>query len=271
MADNYLITGYHGEPHVTAENDRGIQSGIIGAGRYVLPTGEQFRAEYIGNNTIRMYNGKLMDNGAAAGIPAGEYIDFPIANAGQGMKRNDLIVFQYSRDTSTMIETGTFMVVQGTESSGTASDPELTKADLLSGDAVLDQMELYRISVSGVTIAAPTKLFAVSRYLQECADGDHTHGKITNDGKIGTSSNQFLTTTTGGAITTSTASRVTELLGVSKTDHTHSLTDGAITGVLPVSKGGLPAVTATDNGKFLRVVGGAWAAVEITNASGVSY
>ena len=170
-----------------------------------------------------------------------------------------------------MIETGTFIVVQGTESSGTASDPELTKADLLSGDAVLDQMELYRISVSGVTIAAPTKLFAVSRYLQECADGDHTHGKITNDGKIGTSSNQFLTTTTGGAITTSTASRVTELLGVSKTDHTHSLTDGAITGVLPVSKGGLPAVTATDNGKFLRVVGGAWAAVEITNASGVSY
>lgn len=34
---------------------------------------------------------------------------------------------------------------------------------------------------------------------------------------------------------------------------------------------GLPAVTTDDNGKFLRVVNGAWAAVEITDASGVSF
>ena len=33
----------------------------------------------------------------------------------------------------------------------------------------------------------------------------------------------------------------------------------------------LPAVTATDNGKFLRVVNGAWAAVEIANANGGSF
>ena len=34
---------------------------------------------------------------------------------------------------------------------------------------------------------------------------------------------------------------------------------------------GVPAVTATDNGKFLRVVNGAWAAVEIANANGGSF
>ena len=33
----------------------------------------------------------------------------------------------------------------------------------------------------------------------------------------------------------------------------------------------LPAVTASDNGKFLRVVSGAWAAVEIANANGGSF
>lgn len=33
----------------------------------------------------------------------------------------------------------------------------------------------------------------------------------------------------------------------------------------------LPAVTASDNGKFLRVVGGAWAAATIDNANGVSF
>ena len=33
----------------------------------------------------------------------------------------------------------------------------------------------------------------------------------------------------------------------------------------------VPAVTASDNGKFLRVVNGAWAAVEIANANGGSF
>ena len=33
----------------------------------------------------------------------------------------------------------------------------------------------------------------------------------------------------------------------------------------------LPTFTASDNGKFLRVVNGAWAAVEIANANGGSF
>lgn len=161
MADNYLITGYWGEPHVTAENDRGINAAMFGTGRFVLPVGEQFKAEYIGNNTIRMYDGKLMDNGAAVGIPVGEYVDLLISNAGQGMKRNDLIVFQYAQDASTLIESGTFVVIQGEETDGTASDPALTQEDLLSGTANFDQFALWRVSVSGATISAPVQVFDV--------------------------------------------------------------------------------------------------------------
>ena len=33
----------------------------------------------------------------------------------------------------------------------------------------------------------------------------------------------------------------------------------------------VPAVTTSDNGKFLRVVNGAWAVAEVDNASGVSF
>lgn len=161
MADNYLITGYHGEPHVTAENDRGINAGTFGAGRFVLPVGEQFRAEYAGNNTICLFDGKLMDNGAAAGIPAGESIDFLIANAGQGMKRHDLIVFQYSKDESTPVERGSFVVVQGTETSGTAEDPALTQEDLLTNTAMFDQMALWRVVVDGTTIESPVRVFDI--------------------------------------------------------------------------------------------------------------
>lgn len=159
MADNYLITGYWGEPHVTTENDRGINAAMFGTGRFVLPVGEEFAAELIGGNTVRMYDGKLMDNGAAAGIPVGEYVDLLIANAGQGMNRNDLIVFQYEQDSSTLIESGKFVVIQGAETTGTAADPVLTQKDLLSGKADFDQMALWRVSVSGATISAPVKVY----------------------------------------------------------------------------------------------------------------
>lgn len=205
MADNYLITGFHGEPHVTAENDRGIHAGILGAGRFVLPVGNKFKAEYIGNNTIRVYDGKLMDNGAAAGIPAGEYVDLQIANASQGMKRNDLIVFQYSQDSSTLIEKGEFVVVQGTETNGTAADPNLTQADLMTGKATLDQMALWRVSVSGAAIAAPAQMFTVSKAIPD--------------------------------ITPST-------IGAATSGHTHSLSASTITGTLPVTKGGTGATDA---------------------------
>ena len=41
------------------------------------------------------------------------------------------------------------------------------------------------------------------------------------------------------------------------------------TGVVTVRE--VPSVTTSDNGKFLRVVNGAWAAVALDNASGVSF
>lgn len=159
MADNYLITGYWGEPHVTAENDRGINAGIFGSGRFVLPVGNQFRAEYIGNNTIRMHDGKLLDNGAAAGIPAGLCVDLIIPETGQGLSRNDIIAFKYKKDTLTLVETGEFVVVSGTESAGTAIDPTLYQEDLLTNEATLDYMPLWRIPVSGATIGTPVQLF----------------------------------------------------------------------------------------------------------------
>lgn len=158
MDGNYLITGYWGEPHVTSENDRGINAGIVGQGKYVFRVGEMFRAEYIGNNTVRMYDGKLIDNGACAGIPAGEYIDFFIENASQGMNRNDLIVFNYNKN-NLQIEEGRFYVISGNETSGTAYDPQYYKDNLLSGNADFDHMALWRVRVSTGTISQPEQVF----------------------------------------------------------------------------------------------------------------
>ena len=203
---NYLITGYWGEPHVTAENDRGINAAIFGSGRYVLPVGEQFRAEYIGNNTVRMYDGKLTDNGAAAGIPAGRYVDLTISEAGQGKNRNDLIVFKYEKNASTLVESGSFIVVKGTETTGTAADPALTQNDLLSDSAMLDQMALWRVPVSGATISAPVRMFEVLNNLRGIGEAveskahkDHTHPEYVADHGVRTAgSGEAYTATVDG-------------------------------------------------------------------------
>lgn len=46
--------------------------------------------------------------------------------------------------------------------------------------------------------------------------------------------------------------------------------DGSTAKTVEIPKG-VPSVTTADNGKFLRVANGAWAAVEIANANGVSF
>ena len=46
--------------------------------------------------------------------------------------------------------------------------------------------------------------------------------------------------------------------------------DGSAAKTVEIPKS-VPSVTTADNGKFLRVVNGAWAAVEIANANGVSF
>ena len=272
--NNYLITGYWGEPHVTAENDRGINAGIFGAGRFVLPVGERFKAEYIGNNTIRIYDGKLMNNGAAGGIPAGEFVDLLITNANQNMKRNDLIVFQYEQDTSTLVERGTFVVVQGTESSGTAVDPALTQQNLLSGEAVFDQMALWRISVSGATIAAPVQVFEVAPSIGEAkkaadsaqktadskaaASHNHSAANITSGvlpvarggtGKGSVTSGNFLVGNGTGDLTEKTPAEVMSAIGAAASSHKHATSD-ITSGTLGVARGGTGKSTL-GSGKFL--------------------
>lgn len=219
---NYLITGYWGQPHVTSENDRGINAGIIGAGRYVLPVGEQFKADYIGNNTIRLYDGKLVDNGAAAGIPAGEYIDLYVPNAKDGMKRNDIIAFQYSQDISTLIESGQFVVIQGEETSGTAADPEMVQADLLSNRATLDQMALWRVSIAGSVIAAPVPLFSVSKSLSDVSTsgGGNSSGGSSSDVTL-----PEIWPIDRGGTGANTAAQALANLGAAAKTHAHELSE----------------------------------------------
>lgn len=55
-----------------------------------------------------------------------------------------------------------------------------------------------------------------------------------------------------------------------KIGNTTTSYDGSAAKTVEIPKG-VPAVTAADNGKILRVVNGAWTAAELLNAGGVSF
>lgn len=153
-----IITGYVGKPHVTAEQNRDVHIGIVGAGSYVLPTGSQMAAEVSSNNEIKIRDGVLMHQGCAASIKKNTYDSVNIVNGSQGMKRIDLIVARYERDEDTGIESLTLQVLQGTPSESNPDTPEHTEGDIQAGDNIAD-MPMYKVTLDGININKVEKLF----------------------------------------------------------------------------------------------------------------
>lgn len=153
-----IITGYLGEPHITADQDRDINIGIVGDGSYVMPTGQRLAAEVSSNNEVRIRDGVIMHQGCAASIKKNTYDPVTIINGSQGMKRIDLIVARYERNVETGVETISLVALQGTPTEGSPETPEYTEGDIQSGDTVAD-MPLYKVQIDGLNITGLEKVF----------------------------------------------------------------------------------------------------------------
>lgn len=160
MSKLHLITGYMGEEHIQSSDQGSFNASFFGGGEYVMEAGNQFEASIMDNNTVRILDGDALMKGRHLRIKPNTYVDMTITTGTAGVNRNDLIVFQYSKDTSTGVETSEIVVIKGTEVEGTATDPEYTDGDILGG-ATFNQMPMYRAKVEGVVLTAIEPLFTV--------------------------------------------------------------------------------------------------------------
>lgn len=156
-----IITGYTGKPHVTSEQDRDVNIGVVGEGSYVLQTGMQLAAEVSSNNEIKIRDGVLMHQGCTASIKKNTYDSLIIINGSQGMKRIDLIVARYEKNQDNGIESLDLKVIQGTPSESTPTVPEYTEGDIQAGDYVAD-MPMYQVIIDGLNITEVKKVFEVA-------------------------------------------------------------------------------------------------------------
>ncbi len=164
-----IITGYTGKPHVTSEQDRDVNIGVVGEGSYVLRTGMRLAAEVSSNNEIKIRDGVLMHQGCTASIKKNTYDSLTITNGSQGMKRVDLIVARYEKNQDNGIESLDLKVIQGTPAESNPAAPQYTEGDIQAGDYVAD-MPMYQVIIEGLNITEVKKMFKVIGSNKDLAD-----------------------------------------------------------------------------------------------------
>lgn len=161
-----LVTGHAGKAHATAEQAAGLNAGILGLDDYVLNVHDKFEITVVSANKVTIGTGELVMQGRH--VSQGTPEDLIVTNGSQGQKRNDLIVCRYAKG-SQSVESAELVVVSGTPTTGTPTDPALNTTSPLDGGTTYD-MPLYRIPLDGITIGTPVPLFNVLRPMSDVWD-----------------------------------------------------------------------------------------------------
>ena len=161
-----LVTGHAGKAHATAEQAAGLNAGILGLDDYVLDVHDKLKITVVSANKVTIGTGELVMQGRH--VSQGTPEDLIITNGSQGMKRNDLIVCRYTKSAG-LVESAQLVVVRGTPTTGTPTDPAVNTTSPLDGGTTYD-MPLYRIPLDGITIGTPVALFNVLKPMSDVWD-----------------------------------------------------------------------------------------------------
>lgn len=181
-----IITGYTGSPHITSQQDREINQGILGAGSFILNLGNNLECDIISANEVHILDGILSLQGCAANIAAGTYDTLSIDNGAQNMNRIDLIVARYTKDSGTNVEDISLVVITGTPSSGEPSAPSYNSGNIRNGDTTVDfplyEVNIQGISLDSVTLVAPVldSMSSMAATLDTLSDATTASGTASN-------------------------------------------------------------------------------------------
>lgn len=148
-----IVTGYRGEPHVTAQQLRNAFRGIFGTGSYKLAIGSNLAATVVSANEITIADGAFCLQGCVGEIPEGTTESMTIDNGAQGMQRLDRIVVRYTRDGSTGVEDMELAVIKGTPAASNPALPAYTDGSISAGDTLVE-VPIYTVTINGLTIAS---------------------------------------------------------------------------------------------------------------------
>lgn len=198
-----IVTGYKGQPHVTAQQDRNKNRGIFGSDSYRLIVGSNMAATIVSANEITIADGVVCVQGCIGEIPAGTSESLTIENGAQGMQRLDRIVVRYTKDGSTGVEDMTLRVIKGTPAASNPALPAYTSGSIANGDAVVE-VPLYTVTINGLTITSVSLVMAGMWPMSKMGAGNLLTTATNVIGAINELFNKIGTTAMGTTATTVT-------------------------------------------------------------------
>lgn len=180
-----LVTGRKGSAHITSQQDRMKHQGTWGSGAYILQTGQMLEPQVQSSNEIRIRDGALMVQGALSTVKVNSYDPVTIQNGTQGMKRIDLICWQYTYDAEQDVESAEWVVIQGTPAETDPQQPAYTDGDIQQGDSPV-QVPVFAVELDGINVTGVTTLLPTAPTLEEL-----NSNKVSGFGGIETVSNPY--------------------------------------------------------------------------------
>lgn len=174
------ITSYLGEAHVTSDQFRGIIESIVGDGTYIANLDEQLEPELSANNTLKIRSGVLIHHGHVMRVPPGTYDTVTYINGSQGMKRIDLVVARYEKNSETKKEPTRWVVIQGTPDASSPVAPDYNEGNMQDGD-LIDDCPVFEIHFDGINVTEVKKLVEVTKNIDDLRKGyDELYSAMTN-------------------------------------------------------------------------------------------
>lgn len=140
--------------------------GTWGDGAYILKTGQMLEPQVQSSNEIRIRDGALMIQGALGCVKVNTYDPVTIQNGSQGMKRIDLICWQYTYDAEQDVESAEWVVIQGTPAESDPQQPAYTDGDIQQGDSPV-QVPVFAVELDGINVTGVTTLLPIAPTLEE--------------------------------------------------------------------------------------------------------
>lgn len=163
-----IITGHRGTSHVSSQDLRDVNMGLLGDSTYILPTGGKLVATATGANEVTIADGVLMMQGCAASIGYGQSEPLTLQAGTAGYKRYDLICAQYTKD-SDGVESVSLVAKTGTPTTGTPAAPSYTDGSIAGGDTLVEA-PLYRVEFNGTSISAITALVSTTSPISDMSE-----------------------------------------------------------------------------------------------------
>lgn len=110
-----------------------------------------------------------MVQGALSTVKVNSYDPVTIQNGTQGMKRIDLICWQYTYDAEQDVESAEWVVIQGTPAETDPQQPAYTDGDIQQGDSPV-QVPVFAVELDGINVTGVTTLLPTAPTFEELND-----------------------------------------------------------------------------------------------------